>query len=224
MARTRSLAVVCAASGLALIACGRHRQRRVRSRGDADAGTDTHTLQVGRAARGDGVSGPHTAADAADADQPPGPGGRATASRLEAASCPTPTTTATRWASATGSSATRALEGSSDRVACDYLATGIAENGRWGPTWFYRERELRARPVEVRRLSGQPVPDDRQGAGDLRGLRGRERARSRRAARAAARSTSSSRPVAARPPWGLWRSPAGIVYLPGVGAAVAARC
>jgi len=28
-------------------------------------------------------------------------------------------------------------EGSKDRVACDYLATGIAENGRWGPTWFW---------------------------------------------------------------------------------------
>ena len=27
-------------------------------------------------------------------------------------------------------------EGNKDRVACDYLATGIAENGRWGPTWF----------------------------------------------------------------------------------------
>jgi hypothetical protein len=28
------------------------------------------------------------------------------------------------------------VEGSSDRVACDYLAVGKAENGRWGPTWF----------------------------------------------------------------------------------------
>ncbi|HEY7921532.1 MAG TPA: hypothetical protein VII62_00035 [Vicinamibacteria bacterium] len=28
-------------------------------------------------------------------------------------------------------------EGNKDRVACDYLATGKAENGRWGPTWFF---------------------------------------------------------------------------------------
>jgi hypothetical protein len=30
-------------------------------------------------------------------------------------------------------------EGDLERVACDYLATGKAEDtGRWGPTWFYK--------------------------------------------------------------------------------------
>jgi hypothetical protein len=29
-------------------------------------------------------------------------------------------------------------EGHAERVACDYLVTGKAEDtGRWGPTWFY---------------------------------------------------------------------------------------
>ena len=27
-------------------------------------------------------------------------------------------------------------EGHPERVACDYLATGKADNGRWGPTWI----------------------------------------------------------------------------------------
>ena len=30
------------------------------------------------------------------------------------------------------------IEGDPQRVACDYLATGIAiDTGRWGPTWYY---------------------------------------------------------------------------------------
>jgi hypothetical protein len=30
------------------------------------------------------------------------------------------------------------LEGDPQRVACDYLVTGKAQDtGRWGPTWFY---------------------------------------------------------------------------------------
>jgi hypothetical protein len=29
------------------------------------------------------------------------------------------------------------VEGTSDRVACDYQVTGIAQDGRWGPTWYY---------------------------------------------------------------------------------------
>jgi hypothetical protein len=32
------------------------------------------------------------------------------------------------------------VEGTSDRVACDYLVTGIAQDGRWGPTWYYNGR------------------------------------------------------------------------------------
>lgn len=28
-------------------------------------------------------------------------------------------------------------EGHPERVACDFLATGIAPNGRWGPTWLW---------------------------------------------------------------------------------------
>ena len=32
------------------------------------------------------------------------------------------------------------VEGTSDRVACDYLATGIADNGRWGPNWYYNDK------------------------------------------------------------------------------------
>ena len=32
------------------------------------------------------------------------------------------------------------MEGSPDRVACDYLATGRSdETGRWGPTWYYQD-------------------------------------------------------------------------------------
>lgn len=32
------------------------------------------------------------------------------------------------------------LEGSPDRTACDYLATGRSdETGRWGPTWYYND-------------------------------------------------------------------------------------
>ena len=32
------------------------------------------------------------------------------------------------------------LEGSPDRVACDYLATGRSDDtGRWGPTWYYQD-------------------------------------------------------------------------------------
>jgi hypothetical protein len=32
------------------------------------------------------------------------------------------------------------VEGTSDRVACDYLMTGIADNGRWGPNWYYNDQ------------------------------------------------------------------------------------
>ncbi len=28
-------------------------------------------------------------------------------------------------------------EGDPQRVACDYLATGISNTGRWGPSWYY---------------------------------------------------------------------------------------
>ena len=32
------------------------------------------------------------------------------------------------------------MEGSPDRVACDYLVTGRSdETGRWGPTWYYQD-------------------------------------------------------------------------------------
>jgi hypothetical protein len=31
-------------------------------------------------------------------------------------------------------------EGDLQRVACDYLATGQASNGRWGPTWTWNDK------------------------------------------------------------------------------------
>jgi hypothetical protein len=37
-------------------------------------------------------------------------------------------------------------EGHPERTACDYLATGKAENGRWGPTWFYGNENCGADP------------------------------------------------------------------------------
>ena len=53
---------------------------------------------------------------------------------------PNVTATARRSASATGSSATRAWKATPDRVACDYLVTGMSpETGRWGPTWYYQD-------------------------------------------------------------------------------------
>jgi hypothetical protein len=35
-------------------------------------------------------------------------------------------------------------EGDPERVACDYLATGKADNGRWGPTWIGEGKECGA--------------------------------------------------------------------------------
>ncbi len=31
-------------------------------------------------------------------------------------------------------------EGNAERVACDYLATGKASNGRWGPNWTWNDK------------------------------------------------------------------------------------
>jgi hypothetical protein len=39
-------------------------------------------------------------------------------------------------------------EGHPQRAACDYLATGKAENGRWGPTWFLGMDNCGAKPEE----------------------------------------------------------------------------
>jgi len=39
-------------------------------------------------------------------------------------------------------------EGHAERAACDYLATGKAENGRWGPTWFFGMDNCGTKPEE----------------------------------------------------------------------------
>ncbi len=39
-------------------------------------------------------------------------------------------------------------EGHPQRAACDYLVTGKAENGRWGPTWFLGMDNCGAKPEE----------------------------------------------------------------------------
>ena len=40
------------------------------------------------------------------------------------------------------------VEGTSDRVACDYLATGQADNGRWGPNWFVNGKPCGQDPTQ----------------------------------------------------------------------------
>ena len=64
-------------------------------------------------------------------------------------------------------------EGHAERVACDYLATGIAKDtGRWGPTWIGEGQALRRRVQQLRQPPGQPVLGHRQGQGGVPGLRG----------------------------------------------------